>query len=296
MASLTQPLMPSVRMTFARRIVMFVCVTVICMLVTGVIMAVVTHAGLTVKSLRIATIVQDLLMFVTPAIVCAVVFSAVPARYLGVERVPSALTVLAAIGVMVCSVPLMNCIIAWNESLHLPASLASVEEWMKSAEESARVTIELLMGGGTVGSLVMSVLIVGVLAGFSEELYFRGGVQRLLVTRPMSPHAAIWIAAIVFSAIHLQFYGFFPRLLLGAFFGYMLYWSGSLWLPVVCHIFNNSVICIATWRATRAGLPATDNIVDTLGSNPTADWPWLLAGTLGCIALLLLLWKRRIRP
>ncbi|MCM1337258.1 MAG: CPBP family intramembrane metalloprotease [Candidatus Amulumruptor caecigallinarius] len=295
MATLNTPApAPSVRMTFARRIVMFLCISTICMLITGVIMAVVTRAGLNVKSLRIAAIVQDLIVFVTPAILCAVIFSAVPARYLGIERAPRPLTLILAIVAMICSVPLMNCIIAWNEGLHLPAAFASVEEWMKLSEESARTTINMLTGGGSVGSLVMSLLIVGVLAGFSEELFFRGGVQRLLVTRPMNPHAAIWIAAFVFSAVHLQFYGFFPRVLLGAFFGYMLYWSGSLWIPVLCHIYNNSVICIATWRAVREGHPEVKSIVDTLGADPVAHWPWIAASTVATIVTLYLLWRLRV--
>lgn len=282
-------------MTFGRRLLMFVCLSVICMLLTGVVMAVVTHSGVTVRSLRIATIIQDLLMFITPAILCGVIFSAVPARYMGIEKMPGALSFILAIGIMICSVPLMNCIIAWNESLHLPSSMAALEQSMKASEESARQAIALLMGGSGVGSLVMSVLIIGVLAGFSEELYFRGGIQRLLVTRPMNVHAAIWLTAFIFSAIHLQFYGFFPRLLLGAFFGYLLCWSGSLWLPILCHIFNNSVICVATWRVARTGVPGEKSIVDLIGSNPATDWPWIAASIIAVTILLILLRRTTAR-
>ena len=54
----------------------------------------------------------------------------------------------------------------------------------------------------------------------------------------------IWIAAILFSAFHLQFYGFLPRMILGAYFGYLLYWSKSIWIPVFAHFVNNAFAVI----------------------------------------------------
>ena len=49
----------------------------------------------------------------------------------------------------------------------------------------------------------------------------------------------------LFSAMHMQFFGFFPRMLLGALFGYLLVWTGSLWVPVFAHFFNNASAVIA---------------------------------------------------
>ena len=54
-------------------------------------------------------------------------------------------------------------------------------------------------------------------------------------------HLGIWITAILFSALHLQFFGFLPRMLLGALFGYLFQWTGNLWLPIVAHFINNAV-------------------------------------------------------
>ena len=64
-------------------------------------------------------------------------------------------------------------------------------------------------------------------------------------------HLAIWVSAALFSALHLQFFGFLPRLVLGAMFGYMLEWSGTLWLPVIAHFVNNAAAVIAYYLAHK---------------------------------------------
>ena len=87
---------------------------------------------------------------------------------------------------------------------------------------------------------------VGTMTGFSEELFFRGGLQGILSRTNMGSAAAVWIAAIIFSTMHFQFFGFIPRLLMGAFFGYLLVWSRCLWVPVFAHALNNSIVVISS--------------------------------------------------
>ena len=122
---------------------------------------------------------------------------------------------------------------------------------MKAMEEASRQQINILLGEPSIGSLIISILIVGVLTGIGEELFFRGGLQNILRTCPMSPHLAIWITAVIFSAMHFQFYGFIPRVLLGAFFGYLAFWSKSIWLPIFAHTLNNSLVVISSWLISR---------------------------------------------
>jgi membrane protease YdiL (CAAX protease family) len=86
---------------------------------------------------------------------------------------------------------------------------------------------------------------IAVLPAVGEELLFRGVIQKLFSKITRSHHWGIWISAILFSALHLQFYGFIPRLLLGAMFGYLLVWSGSLWLPILAHFINNAAAVTA---------------------------------------------------
>ncbi len=198
-------------------------------------------------ALRIGTVVQDFMVFIIPAITTAMVTSRLPARLLAVDRWPGLRSILLTLLTLCVSVPAMNVIIEWNQNLHLPESMAKFEAGMRAMEDAAAESAQMLIGGSGAGSLILAVLIVGVLAGFSEELFFRGAFQRLLGMTRLNRHMAIWIAAFVFSAIHFQFFGFIPRLLLGAFFGYLLWWSGSLWLPVIAHIFNNTVVVLSEY-------------------------------------------------
>lgn len=260
---------PPMRLDAVRGVMFFLCAIVICFIVGSLLSMLILSKGATAGALRIATVIQDVVVFIIPAVATALIVTRYPARFLEIDRAPGVRMTLLAIAAMLAMVPAMNAVIAWNESLSLPASLASLEQQMKAAEENAAQLTATLMSGSGIGSLVISLLIVGVLAGFSEELFFRGTLQRLLTNGSGAPHAAIWVTALIFSAIHFQFYGFVPRLLLGAFFGYTLYWSGSVWVPVVLHVINNSIVVFTTW-ATAAGMKMLP--VDDIGKSPSQWW------------------------
>lgn len=197
-------------------------------------------------ALRIGSVIQDLLVFILPAIATAMLATRLPARFLRIEKKPDPRLVFLGILILVFAMPAINFIVEWNNSISLPESMSSIEETMRMLEKNAETTISSLMGGTSIGALIISVLIVGFLAGFSEEIFFRGAMQRLFGFA-MDRNVAIFITAFIFSAIHLQFYGFFPRFLLGLLFGYLFWWSGSLVVPVAAHIFNNSMVVIVKW-------------------------------------------------
>lgn len=177
----------------------------------------------------------------------------------------------------------MNYLVEWNKSLELPEFMAAYEQQMKNMESMAEAAIRLLIGEYNGGSFLISVLIVGFLAGFSEELFFRAGLQRLLVTAPINRHVAIWITAFVFSAIHFQFYGFVPRLLLGAFFGYLYVWSGSIWLPIFMHALNNTLVVISDFYSATVG----HSRFDTIGTEPGTYETLMVITSVLCTVILL---------
>lgn len=233
-----------------QRVGLFICVTLLCMVMCGVIVAMIGVDGSTPKA-RIASVLQDLLLFFIPSVAIAIVITRRPADFLNVSHVGLVSSYLIVTALALASIPMMNYIIAWNKSLSLPESLGVVEQWMRASETNASEYVTALIGGGGIGSLVVSMLIIGLLAGFSEELFFRGAFQRLLITGNVTPHIAIWTVALVFSAIHFQFFGFVPRLLLGAMFGYTAWWCGSLWPAVWAHVLNNLLATFALWTGMR---------------------------------------------
>lgn len=244
---------PSLRFNTTLRLFYFLIVTFAGLVIALAAMAIVLRNGQTAMTLRIATVIQDVCLFILPPVVTAIIVSAMPAGLLAVDSIPSSRTCVMAFLAMTCSIPAMNALVAWNEGITLPESLGVIEQWMHDSEDAAQAQVKIMLGGTTMGDLVLNILIVGMLAGFSEEIFFRGGLQRLLSAGKINVHLAIWITAFLFSAFHIQFYGFFPRLLLGAFFGYALVWSGSLWLPVALHAFNNSLVVYSTWSDSLTG-------------------------------------------
>ncbi len=238
---------PVLRRGYVARLFQLLLFTLFGLVVAGLLMGVIMRiGGLTPRSLRIATVVQDIMVFVVPAILTACMVTSRPDELLETGRGFRLSDLIMAVVIMIVSIPFMNFVVVWNESISLPQCLHGVESWMREAEDNARGSVEMVLGGTSVGDLVVSLLIVGLLAGFSEELFFRGALQRLLASERLNPHVAIWITAFIFSSFHVQFYGFFPRLLLGAYFGYLLYKSGSIWLPVTVHACNNAMVVITT--------------------------------------------------
>ena len=152
-------------------------------------------------------------------------------------------------------------IIEWNQGIVFPESLKGIEKWMKQSEESAGELTKFLTNFKTPSQLIVAMVVVAVLAGISEELLFRGILQNITLRAFGNPHVAIWFAAFVFSFIHLQFYGFFPRMLLGALFGYLYYWTKNIWVPMFAHFVNNGfTLLMAYLYSTKA---VNVNIEDT---------------------------------
>lgn len=222
-----------------QRLVLFLCITFLCVVFVAVISSIVMSGHESAARTRIVAILTDVIMFIIPALGTAVVITRMPADFLLISKAPKNNQILLTLATIIAAIPAMNIIVAWNASINLPESMVVIEDWMKTSETLAQQRTMELIGGTGVSSFVIAVLIIAVLAAFSEEIFFRGTLQRLLATSGLSTHVAVWATAFIFSAIHFQFFGFFPRLLLGAFFGYIVVWSGNLWLGVIAHFFNN---------------------------------------------------------
>ena len=121
-----------------------------------------------------------------------------------------------------------------NEQITLP-------EWASMFEAQANDTLQSILKMDHLGIFILNFLLIALIPAIGEELIFRGILQKYLGKLIKSPIAGIWLAAIIFSAIHMQFEGFFPRMVLGAILGYLYYWTNNLWVPILAHLFNNGL-------------------------------------------------------
>lgn len=207
-----------------------------------------------VSFLRVSTVFQDILMWIVPAVATAMIITRQPASLLAIDRLPTGRQTLLGVILLIVSTPFMSWIIKLNSEMHLPESMSALEEALRQMETNAEQVVAALLSADTPGAIIVNLLIIGVMAGFSEELFFRGALQRIMASGKLPVHAAIWITAIIFSAMHFQFFGFIPRMLLGAAFGYLLWWSGSVWLPMLIHTLNNSMF-VVLYSITGSGEP-----------------------------------------
>ncbi|HKM92363.1 MAG TPA: CPBP family intramembrane glutamic endopeptidase [Prolixibacteraceae bacterium] len=188
---------------------------------------------------------QSIGMFIVPALLLALLFGNSIGEYLSLKKSPKLVSALLASLIVLCSSPIINVLGVWNSGMELPSFMSGIENWMKQSEESAAQITKLFVFSDSMGGLLYNIFLIALIPAIGEEFLFRGVIQRVLTDWTKNKHLGIWIAAIFFSAFHLQFYGFIPRVFLGAMFGYLLVWSGNLWLPVIAHFVNNAAAVIA---------------------------------------------------
>ena len=250
-------------------------------------------------SLKWLQFVQTVATFLIPPVLCAWLWDADrrPFAWLKMDkRVDGSLFALA-VAIMICAVPAINLLADLNSRITLPESMAAWEAKMKSMEAAAAALTERFLQVDNLGGLIINLGLMALLPALSEELSFRGTLQQLIANSQelrAKSHMAIWITAIIFSAIHMQFYGFIPRMLMGAMFGYVFVWTGSLWVPIVMHFTNNALAVVVYYIVANSQVrPVTannQNIADTIGAGDT--W-WLGVISLILTSLGLLIFYRR---
>lgn len=213
----------------------------------------------TIFSLKFLQALSSVGIFIVPPFL----FAYLSGNSLSFKSVSRQQLMLTAV-IMFFAMPLINVLSLWNEQLHLPGFLESVEAWMRAAEAKAMAITEAFLAVNTPLGLAVNILIIAIIPALGEELLFRGVVQKELSKWSGKVHLSIWITAFLFSAIHLQFLGFFPRFLIGGLLGYMFYWSGSIWLPILAHFVNNAVAVILYYMVAKGRLEAD---VETIGVN-----------------------------
>ena len=180
----------------------------------------------------------------------------------------------------VASLPVISMLAEWNKGIELPQFLSSMEDVLQKMEESARELTDRFLNTSSVGMMFVNLFVMALLPAVCEEMMFRGWLQRRLHVS-VNIHVAIWVSAFVFSTIHFQFYGFVPRMLIGAALGYLYCYTGSLWAPIVAHFTNNAAAVVVAFLSYNK-LVSTD--FDVIGTGDT--WYLSVVSVALCVALL----------
>lgn len=191
--------------------------------------------------MKVMQVVQVVLIFLIPSLLCAYLFHKSAPRFLKINKPIDVKFLLLSILLIFAVQPFIAFTGHYNSMITLPESLAGIEKMMKMMEEQAQTLIEKMLTTNSVLILLINLFVIAITAGVTEEFFFRGSMQQTIRKICKNRHLAVWITAFIFSFIHLQFYGFVPRLLLGALLGYIFLWSGNLWIAVIVHAINNTI-------------------------------------------------------
>jgi len=187
---------------------------------------------------------------------------------------------LITAGIVISFMATNSIIIEWNAGVHFPEFMKGFESWAREIEDTATEITKYLTVFDNPGEFILAFVVIAVFAGIGEEFVFRGMLQPQLFRATGNMHVAIWTSAILFSAIHLQFFGFVPRVLLGALFGYLYYWSGSLIVPMFAHFVNNGFSVLMMYL-NQLGLITVD-----VESTESAPLPAVALATVLAVGLL----------
>ncbi len=188
-----------------------------------------------ISTLKLMQVIYTIICFLLPALIFAWInFRYKHLYFLGFKKSEKINFYIFAIIIMFVSFPLASWFGELNE--HIPLA-----KWMVSAEQDASKQMEAFLKTNSSKDVIINLLIIGLIPAICEEACFRGVLQRIFIQVFKSPWAGIMVAAIFFSAFHMQFEGFLPRMFLGILLGALYWYSNSLWVSITAHFFNNAV-------------------------------------------------------
>jgi membrane protease YdiL (CAAX protease family) len=217
--------------------------------------------------LRVMQLSQHVIVFLLPPLFAAYMFAHSVKKYFGFYFPKDIVWYLLVPISLVAILPFVNLLAYWNLQLELPASWFKLENWMQQKETDASNLIQLFFIRDDMQTLLINVFILAIVPAFAEEFLFRGIIQKLF-TNKLNAHVAVWITAILFSAIHLQFYGFLPRMILGALLGYLYLYTRNIWAPIIAHFVNNFIAVLVMQYSSLEN----QTIFETVGQPSSYLW------------------------
>lgn len=191
----------------------------------------------------------QLLFMLTPAII---VMRYSPLKMQGLTRSGGAVTALQwALGLLgIFGIQIFDAgFIALQERL-VPSFMMPVYQQLRAWSDMVEQFYRTSFAGTTPWEAVRALLIGAVVPAFAEEILFRGLLQRSL--EEVYPiRRAILVTAIIFGVLHFNPLSVLPLILIGAYLGFLAYYTQSLALPIVAHFLNNAIAIVALYAPSQ---------------------------------------------
>ncbi|MBT6808615.1 MAG: CPBP family intramembrane metalloprotease [Flavobacteriales bacterium] len=217
--------------------------------------------------IKLMQLITSVFIFIVPALLLSYFEGGNLFNNLDLRKKIKRQNVLLIILIMLFSQILVAVSMQWNLEIinSLKSFIPSVVESMKLMEENAKTITEAFLKMENTSDLLFNLFLIAFIPAIGEEMVFRGVLQKKLHSILQSHHLAIFVSSFIFSAIHMQFFGFLPRFILGIILGYLFYYSKNLWMPIIAHFINNALAVLLMY-------PAFANKLKALFQEPSHDW------------------------
>ena len=224
-------------------------------------------------------IFQTFFMFFIPVWIFSLICYHSPAKFMGFNLRFNYKQVLIIIGILALTFPLSASLGELNKIIPIPANWAAyfkLQETAREAQEAALIQLN------SFPKYVLSLIVIAFLPALFEETFFRAGLQNIFIRWFKGPWVAIIVTSVIFSLVHLSYYGFLVRFALGILLGIIYYYGGSIWLNVLLHFLFNGVQLTALYIYNHYH-PA----VDAKDIDPGSSW-WAGIISLGIIIYMVI--------
>jgi membrane protease YdiL (CAAX protease family) len=195
-----------------------------------------------------------------PSLVFARIMSRNTFKYIGFNSAISGKQFFIIIGIVIIALIISGVLGELNDMIPLSKN---TEHYFKGLEDEYNKEMFAIANMKTTQDYIVSLIIIALLPALFEEMLFRGSLQPIMISITKNAFAGILITSILFSAIHVSYYGFLPRVGLGLIIGYVYYLSKNLWLSVATHFFYNAFGVTQIYSLSKAGMLNTDAMNDT---------------------------------
>lgn len=187
------------------------------------------------ESLLVSQICSSLLVFWVPPLLLNTYYKA---RHLSPFFHP-----LASVSVLQVVLGLSVALLALVPSSLLEEMMRMIPEPDVLAPFSAQVerVTEMMVSDHSAVGITLALIALVVVAPLAEEYFFRGVLQQWVLSVTRSGHAAVWVVALLFSLIHMEWGGLLSRAFMGVLLGYAALYGG-LRVSVPMHALNNLLV------------------------------------------------------
>jgi uncharacterized protein len=230
-------------------------------IITGIIGNIVLHVQLkdladallkpeNVQVSRLLQVLTTFFIMALPAFMVTAINGGNAVEKIGFNEVMSGSQVLIVVSMVITGFFISGALSELNQMIPITKSATN---YFQKLENEYNKQVMVLGNMKSTADFILSMIVLALVPAIFEEMLFRGTLQQITIALTRNAFAGILITSIFFSAVHLSYYGFLPRLFLGIMLGYIFYFGKNLWLSIIAHFLNNAYSLAVMFALSRSG-------------------------------------------